>query len=188
MTIIDTLIENIFVLDYIAALLILLLVLILYFKKKINKNTWILYWIGFGIGMLWEIPIGLSRELGFPIAEFVKPRPVLPFPIHSIMHSIWDGGIFLVGIYLVYKFLSSPYFKKVNKNELIIFIIWGQVQSVILEVASLIVGLWNYIPSWWNPSVFEISGHYFTLYPQYVWLFGSIIFYFITLKLNPSET
>ena len=186
MTIIDALIQNIFVLDYIAALLILLSVALLYVKKKINKNTWILYWVGVGIGLLWEIPIGLSREMGFPLAEFIKPRPVLPFPLHSIMHSLWDGGIFLVGIYLVFKLLSSPYFKTVNKNELMIFILWGQVQSVILEIASLVVGLWNYIPTWFNPSIFEINEHYFTLYPKYVWLFGSIIFYFITLKLYPN--
>ena len=187
MTIIDTLIENIFVLDYIAALLILLLVLVLYFKKKINKNTWILYWIGFGIGLLWEIPIGLSREWGVPIAEFVKPRPVLPFPLHSIMHSLWDGGIFILGIYLVYWLKTSPYFEKFDKIDLAIFIIWGQVQSVIFEIASLIIGLWNYIPNWWNPSLFDFDGHYFTLLPQLIWLFASIIFYYITLKFNPSE-
>ena len=185
MSIIDNIVDNIFVLDYIAAILILLIVTILFIRKKINKNAWVLYWVGVGLGLIWEIPIGLTREMGVPIAEFIKPRPVLPFPLHSIMHSIWDGGIFLVGIFLVYKILSSPHFKNFNKSELLIFIVWGQLQSVILEIVSLVIGLWNYIPSWWNPSMFEIKGHYFTLFPQYVWLFASIIFYYLTLKFNP---
>lgn len=174
--------ENIFALDYLVAVLILIVVSLFYFTEKLNKDLWILFWIGFVLGLIWEIPIGLSRELGAPLAVFVKPRPVLPFPLHSIMHSLWDGGIFLIGIYLVYYLKNSPHFKKFDKIELIIFIIWGQVQSVIFEIASLIIGLWNYIPNWWNPSLFDLDGHHFTLLPQLIWIVASIIFYFITLK------
>ncbi|MBD3338139.1 MAG: hypothetical protein GF353_03460 [Candidatus Lokiarchaeota archaeon] len=173
-----------FALDYILAAIVLTLIVLLYSAKRISQFTWILYWIGVGVGLLWELPIGLLRVVGFPVAQFIESRPILPFPFHSIVHSITDGGIFLVGVCIVRLGFNPPYFNDFKGKEFLIFIIWGQLQSLAVEVLSLIGGGWEYIPYWWNPTLFEINGHPFTLLPQLIWFIAPIIYYALIINLK----
>lgn len=173
-----------FLLDYILAGLILVVVLILFFSKKINAYVLYLFFLGFLIGLIWEIPLGLTRELNIPIATFSNSRPLLPFPIHGIIHSIWDGGIFLIGVGFIWFYSKDSFFSRFNIVELVILEIWGQLQSFFIELSSILGGGWEYIPYWWNPSLFVINGHHFTLFPQLIWVFASILFYFLAVKIK----
>jgi hypothetical protein len=183
-TFLDVFRQYFFALDYILAVVVIIVILLLYFTKRISRFTWILYWIGVGVGLLWEFPIGLLRVIGFPVAQFIQSRPMLPFPFHSIVHSITDGGIFLIGVGIVKLIFSSPHFDEFDLKELLIFIIWGQLQSLAVEVLSLIGGGWEYIPYWWNPTLFEVNGHPFTLLPQLIWLVAPIIYYLLIIKIK----
>jgi len=173
--------ENFFLIDYIIAGLILVVVLILYFSKKITKFVFYLFILGFLIGLLWEIPLGLAKALEIPIVTFSDSKPLTSFPIHSIIHSLWDGGLFLIGVGFIWLYSKDDFFSKFNIKELLILEVWGQFQSLIIELSSIVGGGWEYIPYWWNPSLFSIQGHNFTLLPQLIWIFASILFYFLAV-------
>ncbi|TFF85355.1 MAG: hypothetical protein EU551_04245, partial [Promethearchaeota archaeon] len=168
-----------FLLDYALAGFIIIIVLGLFLLKKINKYILYLFILGFLIGLLWEIPLGLARELEIPIATFSTSKPLLPFPFHSIIHSLWDGGIFLIGVGFIWLYSKDSFFSKFRLSELLILEVWGQIQSLIIEISSIVGGGWEYIPYWWNPSLFTINGHHFTLFPQLIWILASILFYFL---------
>ncbi len=173
-----------FLVDYLLAALILVIVLAIFLLKKINKYVVYLFLVGFLIGLLWEIPMGLARELELPLATFSGGKPLLPFPFHSIVHSIWDGGIFLIGVFLIWLYSREQFFNEFRIGELLILEIWGQLQSLIIELSSIIGGGWQYIPYWWNPSLFMVGGHHFTLLPQLIWIFASILFYILAIKIK----
>jgi hypothetical protein len=178
--------ENFFIIDYAIAAVILIAIVLLFVFKKITKFVLYLFLLGFAIGLLWEIPLGLARELEIPIATFSGSRPIAPFPIHGIIHSIWDGGIFLIGVGFIRLYSKENYFSNFNIKELIILEIWGQIQSLIIEISSILGGGWEYIPCWWNPCLFWMNGHAFTLFPQLVWFFAAMLFYFIAIKIKAN--
>jgi len=182
--ILDFFSKNFFLIDYAIAFSILLVVLILFFSKKIDKFVLYLFFLGFVIGLLWEIPLGLARELEIPIATFSDSKPLTPFPFHSIIHSIWDGGLFLIGVGFIWIYSKESFFSKFNIKELIILEVWGQIQSLIIELSSILGGGWEYIPYWWNPSLFSIQGHNFTLLPQLIWILATILFYYLGIRLK----
>ena len=173
-----------FLIDYVAAGLILAVVLILFFLKKINRFVLSLFFLGFLIGLTWELPLGLARELEIPIATFTNTKPFMPFPLHSIIHSLWDGGIFLIGVGFIWLYSKEAFFNSFNLKELLILEAWGQVQSFIIELSSILGGGWEYIPCWWNPSLFVINGHCFTLFPQLVWVVAGVVFYILAVKIK----
>lgn len=173
-----------FLIDYVIAGFILLIVLLLYFFKKIDRFVLYLFFFGFLIGLLWEIPLGLTREFGIPIATFTGSRPFAPFPLHSIIHSLWDGGLFLIGVGFIWIYSRNDFFSKFNIKELLILEVWGQFQSLIIELSSILGGGWEYIPYWWNPSLFSIQEHNFTLFPQLIWVLASILFYFLAIRIK----
>jgi hypothetical protein len=173
-----------FILDYLLAGLILIVVLILFLSKKINIYVFYLFLLGFLIGLIWEVPLGLARELEIPIATFSNSKPLLPFPIHSIIHSLWDGGIFLVGVGCIWLYSRNNFFNGFQWKELLILEVWGQIQSFIIELSSILGGGWEYIPYWWNPCLFSINNHCFTLFPQLIWVFASILFYYLAVWIK----
>ncbi|MBD3196146.1 MAG: hypothetical protein GF317_13895 [Candidatus Lokiarchaeota archaeon] len=175
-----------FLIDYVFAGIILAIVILLFIIKKISKFGLFLFFLGFLVGLLWEIPLGLARELDIPIAILSTSKPLSPFPIHSFIHSIWDGGLFLIGAFFIWTYSKEEYFNKFNVKELLILEIWGQLQCFIIELSSILGGGWEYIPYWWNPVLFTINGHNFTLFPQLVWIIASIVYYILALKLKPK--
>jgi hypothetical protein len=162
-----------------------ILVYFLYRIKKINKFSWFIFWIGALIGLTWEIPMFIGSYEGF----FVTIETIRPYPLHylifMISHTFWDGGLFLIGYWLVKLLCKSPHFDKFNINELMILIIYGQIQEIMVELAAVSNSTWTFIVYWWNPALFYINGYPITLYPQICWLYGILIFYFGLLKLKP---
>ena len=176
-------------LDLLVGFIAPILAYILYRTEKIDKFSWYVFWIGAAVGLTWEIPMFIgSYETSF----FVTLEPIRPYPFHYIIflvsHTLWDGMLFIIGYRLVLLLSESPRFEEFNLKELIILIIYGQIQEIIVEVGAVSNSAWTFIVSWWNPALFYVNEYPITLYPQLAWLFGSILFYFILLKLKPKLT
>jgi len=162
------------------------LVYFLYRIKKINKFSWYIFWVGAAIGLTWEIPMFVgSYENIFVTIEIIRPYPY-HYLIFMISHTLWDGGLFLIGYWLVQLLCKSPHFNKFNIKELIILIAYGQIQEILVELGAVSNSAWYFIVYWWNPALFYVNGYPLTLYPQLVWLYGSIVFYILLLKLKPK--
>lgn len=173
---------------WIAGILICLIVYILYKTNKIDKYIWHLFWIGFLLGLCWELPLSIANQVSnFPPARFITPTPS-PSPVSTIIiiitHSLWDGGLFLLGVWFVNLLCKKSILEKFKACELIILIIYGQVSELIVELTSSFSNAWEYIEYWWNPTLFMFNGHNITLMPQLIWLAAPIAFYFIALKLK----
>ena len=184
MNLLDFFAFNFYWIDFSIGIFILFLIIALYLLKKISKFTFYLYWIGFLLGLCWELPMSISNEIGiYPVAQFITPLPV-HFSIIVITHCFWDGGLFLFGIFLIHIILKKPHFEKFKYRELVILIIWGQLSELAVELLSTFNDAWEYIPYWWNPSLFIFNNHYITLLPQLIWLIAPIVFYLIVIKLK----
>ncbi len=173
---------------WIAGILICLTVYFLYKFQKISKNFWYLFWTGFLLGLCWELPLSIANEISsLPPARFIIPPP-LPSPVSTILiiitHSLWDGGLFLLGVLLIRIMCKKPIFERFKSCEFAIMIIYSQVSELIVELTSTFSNAWEYIEYWWNPRLFIFNGHNITLLPQLIWLAAPIIFYFIALKLR----
>ena len=164
-----------------------ILVYVLYRTKKIDKFSWYIFWIGAAIGLTWEIPMFVgSYETTF----FVTLTTISPYPYHYLIfmvsHTLWDGGLFLLGYWLVKLICKSPQFDEFNVKELVILIIYGQIQEIIVEIGAVSNDAWTFIAYTWNPALFFFNGYPITIYPQICWLYGILMFYYVVLKLKPK--
>jgi hypothetical protein len=175
---------NFYWIDISIGLAIALVIILLYFFKRIQKFTWSLYWVGVLLGLAWELPLSLCNEFSlYPVANFLTPLP-FHFSVIVVTHSLWDGGLFLVGVWLIYTICRSPHFSQFRSAELGVLLLWGQLSELAVEISSTFNNAWEYIPYWWNPSLFLFNGHHITLLPQLIWLVAPIVFYLLALKLR----
>lgn len=173
-------------------ILILIVVYYLYNTKKIDRYYWILFWLGFILGLMWEVKLIIANEMSpFPPASYIIPTP-LPSPYSSITiiitHSLWDGGLFLLGVWFVQLICKKPILEKFKPSELIILLIYGQISTLIVELLSTSSGGWEYYVYVWNPLLFSFLGHNITLLPQLIWVLAPIAFYVIAVKLKDKIT
>lgn len=173
---------------WIIGILICIFIYILYKTNKLKRFFWILFWVGFLLGLCWELPLSIANEISdFSPARFITPPP-LPPPFSTIViiitHSFWDGGLFLLGVWFIYIICQKPLFEKFKACEFTILIIYGQISELIVELTSTFSNGWEYIEYWWNPTLFMFNGHNITILPQLIWLAAPIVFYFITLRLK----
>ncbi len=162
-----------------------IIVYILYRTDKIDRLSWCVFWLGAAVGLTWEIPMFIgSYETTF----FITLETIRPYPYHylffMICHTLWDGMLFLIGYRLVLLLSKSPRFDKFNIKELLILIIYGQIQEFIVEIGAVSNSAWTFFVYWWNPALFYVNEYPITLYPQLSWLFGTILFYYLLLKLK----
>lgn len=164
-----------------------IIVFLLYRSGRISKFVWHLFWLGFALGLTWEVPMSLLNEYSAtrPMARFIQPLPT-HFSVLIISHTFWDGGLFLLGVLLVSMTHKSGWFDKFKFSELLVLLIWGQASELWVELTSTYNGGWAYIPYWWNPSMFKFNGSDITLFPQLIWLAAPIVFYFIALRMKRS--
>ena len=180
--------------------IIAIIVIILYKVKRINKFVWYMYWIGFGLGCVWEFWLSIANELyiftayPWPASVFHAQRPVegvLAIFVIAITHSLWDGGLFLLCVLFVNLICKEPYFEKFNWKELVVLLIIGQIQEFIVELTSISNNAWEFYlgpdgtGTWYNIPLFYIGGKAITLMPQLIWVAAPIAFYFIILKIKP---
>ncbi len=176
---------NFYWIDFAIGSAIPILVFFLYQKQYISKYMWALYWVGVLLGLTWEFPFSLLNEYSqnYPVARFIQPLPT-HFMVIVVTHSFWDGGLFLLGMAFVYKFCKAPQFTKISLKELVVLLIWGQVSELTVEILSTFSNAWEFVPYWWNPTLFTFNGHAITLMPQLIWVAAPIAFYFIAVKLS----
>ena len=119
----------------------------------------------------------------YPPARFLTPMPT-HFIVIVIMHSFWDGGLFLIGVRLVKKICPAPHFDDVKMSELAIMVAWGQLSELAVELASTFNEAWEYNSYWWNPVLFVFNGHNITMLSQLIWLIAPVVFYYLAIKLK----
>ncbi len=173
-----------YILDFFIAGIILGLVTILYLAGRISRFYWILFWVGCALGLTWELGCNINMLVSenYPVARFITPPP-FHFIFAVISHSIWDGGLFLIGAILVHKICTPPWFETFKMSELLVLLIWGQVQALAVEILSVFSSAWEWIVYWWNPSLFIFHGHAVTLLPQLIWLLAMLIFYPVAIAV-----
>ena len=156
----------------------------------INKTYHTMFWIGCLIGSTWEFTF---LYLGPDFVHSVKEWPLgLGGWPRKLSHSIWDGGLFMVGVFLCERYLKGPLFQRFELRELFILLSWGIFQELLVEY--LFNGrVWIYPPLSWNPIIIpimpgsaELSPGY-TLIPQAVWVVAPIIFYLFLLKFARNK-
>jgi hypothetical protein len=180
----DILGKYFFVIDIFIGATIPITIAVLYRTKKITRFTWRMFWIGCLLGLLWEVPLSTLDGLGIvDIFNFASSPPV-HFTVIIISHTLWDGGLFLLGVWLVNLFCAEPLFSAFRWKELMILLVWGQVQELAVELISTGSNGWEYNALWWNPVMFLFNGRNITLIPQLIWLAAPVLFYFAALRVR----
>lgn len=179
--------NNFYWIDFSLGIIILVIVSILYLTHRIDRYSWHLYWVGFFLGLCWELPMSIANEYGeYPPASFITPLPT-HFMVIVITHSFWDGGLFLVGVWLVRKLCAEPQFVQFKWKELAVLLVWGQLSELTVELLSTFNNAWEFNRYWWNPTLFIFNNHNITLLPQLIWLVAPIVFYIIALRIKSKE-
>jgi hypothetical protein len=174
-----------YAIDFAVAVAAPLIAYALYRSGRIDRFMWGLFWLGFVIGLTWEVPMQILNQMGDALAvhRYTRPPPVHFFWI-IVSHSSWDGGLFLLGVGLMRLIGREPVLMRFRPIELAVLIGWGQASELWVELTSVSGEAWFYIVRPWNPALFRFNGQEITLMPQLIWLAAPVVFYFIALKLR----
>ncbi|MBC2716067.1 MAG: hypothetical protein HF978_12235 [Desulfobacteraceae bacterium] len=159
----------------------------LYKTGRIEKFVWHFFWIGVLVGLTWEIPIFVlsGESTSVPIVTWTRPL-IAHYLVFMISHSLWDGLIFVTGVWLVYRICRKPFFQHFRWSEMLVLLIWGQASELLVELSSTLNDGWAFIQYWWNPVIFQFNGHNITWLMQIVWAAASVGYYVLLLKLKPK--
>lgn len=157
----------------------------MHFSRRFSPVVWYMFWIGVLIGATWEIGFYFlgPKFSSAPIYVF-STEPPFPSIVLHIAHCFWDGGLFMVGVALVYRFLKPPHLMSFRWSELGLMLGWGVLQEIAVELLSIGGGMWLYQSHWYNPSLFEIGDSLFTLLPILIWVAAPVVFYLLVLPVN----
>jgi hypothetical protein len=144
-----------------------------------------LFWLGVAVGLTWEVPIFLSAVFAeTPVIVLHSQPPVPPITL-IVFHSLWDGGLFLGGVALVWALGPRPIFARFSVRELVVLLLWGQVSEFAVEIGGVTNDAWGYVGTHaWNPVLFHIQDHPITLVPQLIWFAAPIVYYLLALRLE----
>ncbi len=163
-----------------------LLVTALFRTGRISRFTWELFWLGCAIGLTWEIPMFVlsAEDTGMAVLRWERALP-LPYGVFLVSHTLWDGGLFLVGVQLIRKLCKAPHFRAFSGRELAVLMVWGQLSELAVELSSTFNDGWVFLEGyWWSPTLFRVGDHPITLMPQLVWFAAPIAFYLAALRLR----
>lgn len=139
----------------------------------ISSRTARLYWAGVLVGLGWEIPFYLLGP-DFSAAPLYELR--LRYPLHPfgqfMLHAFWDGGLFLLGLALAGRLLRGPILERFRWDVFLVLVVFGQAQSIAIEVLAGSGGTWEYLPRVYNPVLARLGSVELTLLPQLVWVLG----------------
>jgi hypothetical protein len=144
-----------------------------------------LFWLGVVIGLTWEVPLFLSMIFASdPIVGFIREPPLHPI-VFMFAHAFWDGGLFLLGLAFIRALCADPVLARFRWPEIAVFILWGQVSALAVEVSSVLNQAWVYHGAHpWNPVLFQVAGHPITLVPQLIWLAAPVAYYLGALRIT----
>ena len=111
----------ILLLDVVPAILCLFWALYVYIYNK-NSIYPKLFTYGFLLGCVWEFGFDL---MGDEFVSILVPKMLIIPGIRGISHSLWDGMLFSIGVWLCEDILEGPYFVKFSFKEIMIMFIWG---------------------------------------------------------------
>ena len=174
-----------YILDIIIALSILAFFAYMHYSRRFPAVVWYMFWLGVLIGATWEIGfyfIG-PKFASAPIYVY-NTQPPYPSIILHIVHCFWDGGLFMIGVGLVFQINRSPVMARFRWAELGVMVGWGVLQEIVVEFISIGGGMWEYVHRWYNPSLFKVGDSDFTLLPILIWVAAPIVFYLIALRIN----
>ncbi len=159
----------------------------LYRTGRIDKFLWHFFWIGCAIGLVWELPIFVlsGESTSLPLVTWTRPL-VAHYLVFMTSHTLWDGLIFVIGIWLVYAICRGPYFQRFRWSELLVLFFWGQVSELLVELSSTLNDGWAFVEYWWNPVMFRFNGHNIAWLMQSIWAVAPIVFYFLLIRLRPK--
>jgi hypothetical protein len=157
-------------------------------REKIDARDLRLFWLGAFLGLFWETPVfAISVFSPTPIIVWTRPLP-LPWEVFHAAHTLWDGAIFLAGVRLIDRVCPRPTFARFRWCELAILLAWGQATSLAVEWSSMANDGWKYVTGyWWNPTLFQLGPHVFTLWPQVPWLLAPLVFYAVAVYAASSR-
>ncbi len=158
----------------------------LYRAGRVDRFAWRLFWLGCVLGLTWEIPMFVlsGEDTGVPLLVWIRPLPVR-YGILMVSHTLWDGGLFLVGVWWVRRLCRAPCFAVFRWQELAVLLVYGQVSELLVELSSTLNDGWVFVTGyWWNPTLFQFNGHPITAMPQLVWLAAPVVFYLIALPMR----
>ena len=160
---------------------------LLFKTGRIDKFIWHFFWIGVMVGLTWEIPIFIisGESTSVPIVTWTRPL-IAHYLVFMISHSLWDGLLFVIGMWLVYGICRKPVFQEFRWSELTVLLIWGQVSELLVELSSTLNDGWVFVEYWWNPVIFKFNEHNITWLMQAIWAAASIGYYLLLIRLKPK--
>jgi len=174
-----------YIVDIVIALSILAFFAYMHYGGRFPAAVWYMFQAGVLIGATWEISfyfIG-PKFASAPIYVY-NTQPPYPSIILHIVHCFWDGGLFMIGVGLIYLINRPPVMRRFRWLELGVMAAWGVAQETVVEFISIGGGMWEYVHRWYNPSLFKVGGSDFTLLPILIWVAAPLVFYFIAIKIN----
>ena len=151
---------------------------------RISGATWRWFWMGAAIGLLWEVPLHFAGPYYHtnPLWVNLTPWPLPPL-LQPVIHALWDGGIFLVGVGLVRLVCRSPHFIHFRAREVLVLVLWGVGSALVVELSANGTS-WLYHARPWNPVLFTLGGVPYTALPIIIWMIAPLLFYQALLRTS----
>jgi hypothetical protein len=160
-------------LDYIFAGLVVVIISILAGMKQIKLRMFICFVFGFLLGCLWEFTHSF-------IPNFIQTPvkiPIMKQTIYPLAHSVWDGLIMLIGLYIV----VWSRVKITSVHSFLIMLVWGLGVEVIVALSAN-GRVWHYNESMrGNPVLFKINDIGYTLWPFLEWVIAPFLFWLLAI-------
>ncbi len=157
-------------------------------RRWLGPRWWRLYWLGAAVGLLWEVPIFVLSAWGsLPIVIWPSGLPVPPMVL-MLSHTLWDGVLFLIGVWLVRALCGGEAMRSFRITELGVLLAWGQASELLVELSATFAEAWAWVPGYsWNPVLFLFNGHAITLVPQLIWLAAPVLYYWLALSMTREQ-
>ncbi len=162
-----------------------LLLLALVHRGVVDRLALWQFALGALVGLTWEVPIfvGSFATVDYATIAYARQPPV-HWTVMMVSHTLWDGSLFLLGCWLVQLVFGRLAMREVHPGQLLLFIIYGQVQALAVELSSTGNDAWYFVDILWNPPMFQFNGHNITVMQQLFWLWGSLCYYYCWLWLR----
>ena len=153
---------------------------------RIDRFIWHCFWMGVLVGLTWEIPIFVlsGESTSIPLVRWIRPL-IAHYSVFMISHALWDGLLFVIGVWLIYAVCRKPVLERFRWSEMAVLLIWGQVSELLVELSSTMNDGWEFIEYGWNPVIFQFNGHNINWLMQVIWIAASIGYYLLLLKIRP---
>ena len=103
------------------------------------------FWFGTVLGCSWEFTFDV---LGDDFCSIKVPELLLIPGTRGVAHSLGDGILFSIGVWLARDLCKGPHFANYNLKEFLIMFTWGQLQEIAVDLTGN-GWIWHYHPNHW---------------------------------------